>query len=401
MDDDCDGTVDDEDGDGYTITAGSDCDDTNGLIYPGAPEIANNNIDENCNGLIDEYPVGCDAGSYSTIQDAVNTATDGGMVYICDGTYYESVDIDGKNIALIGESTNAVIDGNGSLFRVVHIQGGADVDLEYLTITGGDALGSGLDIAGGLTSPTLVSINNCIVSDNNGTGIIGSLPSAFHFYSIDIVDTEISNNAETGISFSYPLNLVIDNSNIVNNSAGGGFIFGMQDGGSVLIQDSSIEFNGIPAIWAIAAQGEMPMTISGSSISDNKLIYGGSEFIDATSSCTNASAILISGFTTTITDNTTIMNNEAENVGAISLCGQGADDPTQLTIDSALISGNSSTDGNEIVNLANFADNDFFESTSGVTWSSNSPNTIYLEGVDTYDISSLGSSFTCTSDGCE
>jgi len=31
-----------------------DCDDTDPNVYPGAPEIADNNIDDNCNGLADE-----------------------------------------------------------------------------------------------------------------------------------------------------------------------------------------------------------------------------------------------------------------------------------------------------------------------------------------------------------
>ncbi len=39
----------DQDGDGYNSTI--DCDDTNNLVYPGAAEIANNGIDEDCDGM--------------------------------------------------------------------------------------------------------------------------------------------------------------------------------------------------------------------------------------------------------------------------------------------------------------------------------------------------------------
>jgi len=43
----------DNDGDGYS-TCDSDCDDSNPNVYPGAPEICYDNIDNNCNGAIDE-----------------------------------------------------------------------------------------------------------------------------------------------------------------------------------------------------------------------------------------------------------------------------------------------------------------------------------------------------------
>ena len=58
QDDDCDGQIDedggaaDADGDGFTPNGG-DCDDANNLASPASPEIPGNNIDDDCNGLID------------------------------------------------------------------------------------------------------------------------------------------------------------------------------------------------------------------------------------------------------------------------------------------------------------------------------------------------------------
>ncbi|HBP00472.1 MAG: Regulator of chromosome condensation [Candidatus Uhrbacteria bacterium GW2011_GWA2_52_8d] len=83
VDDDCDGVVDDGlntttwyldwDSDGYGsnseihidscdsvhdgyVTVAGDCDDTNPVIHPNASEVANNHLDDDCDGLVDEVP---------------------------------------------------------------------------------------------------------------------------------------------------------------------------------------------------------------------------------------------------------------------------------------------------------------------------------------------------------
>lgn len=69
IDDDCDGLADedannspstdtsDADGDGISLAMG-DCNDHNGAVGPGMPEIAGNLIDDNCNGIADEDAFG-------------------------------------------------------------------------------------------------------------------------------------------------------------------------------------------------------------------------------------------------------------------------------------------------------------------------------------------------------
>ncbi len=68
FDNDCDGTIDegcntceDEDGDGYQAFScgGSDCNDNNPLINPGADEVCDNGFDDDCDGLTDSFDPDC------------------------------------------------------------------------------------------------------------------------------------------------------------------------------------------------------------------------------------------------------------------------------------------------------------------------------------------------------
>jgi len=67
VDNNCNGIVDegyDADGDGFT-ECGGDCDDTDGRVYPGAPDLCDGVADNDCDGLGDPMEIDHDLDAYS------------------------------------------------------------------------------------------------------------------------------------------------------------------------------------------------------------------------------------------------------------------------------------------------------------------------------------------------
>lgn len=232
MDDDCDGVADedvettyyqDADGDNYgnpnvstsacSAPAGfetdnDDCDDTNPDVHPGAEEIPDNGIDENCNGLEDEWTVNCDADSFPTIQEAVDVAIDSGAdqsILICAGTYSETVSASLYSVGLdIQGESGTIITGGFDLGNL-----NDSISFNNLEFDGGyiSAAGSGGSM----------SVDNC----------------TFH--------NLIGNDA---IYFSSGDSLTVSNTTIYNNEFGSCCGGAIEFGGNFLsIQNSSMHDN--------------------------------------------------------------------------------------------------------------------------------------------------------------
>ena len=80
------------------------------------------------------YVGGTGPGNYTTIQSAVNDASNGDTVFVYNGTYYETLAI-GKSIDLVGEDKyTTILDGDFVYEDVIHINCGF-VNISSLTIT--------------------------------------------------------------------------------------------------------------------------------------------------------------------------------------------------------------------------------------------------------------------------
>jgi len=116
---------------------------------------------------------------YSSIQEAINNASEGDTIFVSSGTYYENVVVN-KSVSLIGENkATTIIDGNGT-GNVVLVEGDDSVTVTEVTVRNGNngfyILGFNHSIIGNVVTNNtyhgieLVGINNSVtentVTDN-------------------------------------------------------------------------------------------------------------------------------------------------------------------------------------------------------------------------------------------
>ncbi|MFH1464685.1 MAG: MopE-related protein [Pseudomonadota bacterium] len=225
VDDDCDPTTDeltDADGDAYSAICDGDCDDSDPSVFPGADEIWCDGVDSDCDGAA-ELLVPTD---HATIQDAIDTSSDGDVVCVAAGTYSETITFDGRDITVEGLDGSAatIIDGGGDGPVVTFDDGEtADAVLRGFTLTNGYA-----EDGGGLyavyADPTLEDL---VLTGNESTGHGGG--GYLYFCDSVISDLEVSSNTAAGSggglyvrnSTATPERLVVTQNSVTDGNGGG------------------------------------------------------------------------------------------------------------------------------------------------------------------------------------
>jgi parallel beta-helix repeat protein len=143
------------------------------------------------------YVGGMGPGNYSTIQDALDAASDGDTVFVFEGIYHENLKIE-RSIQLIGEhKENTLVDGRGT-GNVI------EVKTDNVSITGFTIQNSG-------KSSRDAGIDVCKL-DSYSKGEI--------LYNVSIFGNKICHNISAGIYFRYVHYSTIYNNNISGKSFG-------------------------------------------------------------------------------------------------------------------------------------------------------------------------------------
>lgn len=258
-----DGSGTDDDGDGWTEDEG-DCDDGDGGVFPGAEEICNDGVDDDCDGVsdadwdtdgdgvgdcVDFCPVQVDVdalpggdGSFAWPVDSVQTGIEVAgavgcpQVQVHPGVYYETVDYGGVDADVYSSGGREVttIDGDGSGPVVTFASGeGAGAKLRGFTVTGGVASrGAGIYVNG--ADPTLDDLfvhgNAATAGDNLGGGVYlydsaGSLTNSVIQDNDAGVGGDDDGNDGGGLAILYGSPLVQFNQFLDNTAGDGGGIW--------------------------------------------------------------------------------------------------------------------------------------------------------------------------------
>jgi parallel beta-helix repeat protein len=187
------------------------------------------------------------AGAHPTVQEAINSANSGDLIFVHEGTYYEDIVIN-KSVSLVGQDRDlTVIYGSKSQYVIYVLASGVSVKDLTVRINPLNPYGSGITVGSvgnvilhnkiedSYYGLMMSSSNNNVVSDNivsnntNGVTLFFSSNNAFS-------DNVVSNNSVYGIGLYVSNNNVFSANNVQDNLAG--ITFSSSGGNNVLYHNN-------------------------------------------------------------------------------------------------------------------------------------------------------------------
>jgi len=200
-------------------------------------------------------------GNYSSIQEAIDSASDNDILFVSSGTYFENIEIT-KSIELIGEDENTtILNGNGSGIIIDIL---ADyVKIRGFTIKDGSPESTSESEAGIVISSNYSTISDCIITSNKNYGLyLHGDPKTTN----NIIKFNTFSNNKYGI---YAINAIINNissNTFAYNTEYGIYLMGQSNDN--LVSDSIFTEN----TYAIRIKGSEKNTVIKNLITNNK--YG-------------------------------------------------------------------------------------------------------------------------------